>query len=129
LVDYIKYFVEKKLNLVIPFAKEEIRKFSENDVVEKIIDNQSNNQAAKDNVVENTTEKRQKLILNFIRMNNKVVVQEMAKTLKFNIITIQRDFRQLQNKGIIERMGGDRGGYWLIKDISYICMLFLDSYI
>ncbi|MDR1591676.1 MAG: Fic family protein [Prevotellaceae bacterium] len=121
-VDYIRYFVGKKLSLVISFAKEEIREFSENDVVEKITDNQIYNAKLKEDVVdnvvedipENITAKRQKLILNFMKMNNKVSAKEIAAVLKFNTRTIQRDFRQLQNRGIIERVGGDRSGYWRI---------------
>jgi Fic family protein len=126
-VDYISVFVEKKLNLVIPFAKEEIREFSENDTAvndpNKIADNQNNkNDTGSDepnddpnNVVENFADKRQKLILKFIKMNNKVSRDEIAKLLKTSLSTIKRDFKQMQDEGIIERIDGTRG-YWKITN-------------
>jgi ATP-dependent DNA helicase RecG len=47
-------------------------------------------------------------------MNNKISATEIAKLLKVDMRTIQRDFQQLKNKGLIERVGSERGGYWKI---------------
>jgi Fic family protein len=123
-VDYIANLVEKKLLLAISFAKGEIKSFLESDVVEISYDNQNDKNKERDSVVENVAEndpenmiaKRQKLIVNFMRMNNKISATEIAGLLKTNSRTIQRDIQQLQSEGIIERIGGDRGGYWRITN-------------
>jgi Fic family protein len=126
-VDYISVFVEKKLNLVILFAKEEIREFSENYITDhdpnknadyqeyknNIVSDDPNNDP--NNVMENFADKRQKLILKFIKMNNKVSRDEIAKLLKTSLSTIKRDFKQMQDEGIIERIDGTRG-YWKITN-------------
>ena len=148
-IDYIENFVEKKLLLSIQFAKKEISRLPENDVVEikadnqyntktkrrdvvenvvendpeKIIDNQHNTKTRKrndpehdpENVTESDAQKRQKIIINFIRMNNRVSANEIAELLKVNMRTIQRDINFLKKHGIIERIGSERGGYWKIR--------------
>lgn len=121
-IDYIANFVEKKLSLVISFAKGEISKFSESDVIDDVPEKTSDNQellykrksSVPDNVPDNDISKRHKIIVNFIKMNNKASATEIAYMLKVNSKTIKRDFQQLKKKGIIERMGGERGGYWKI---------------
>ncbi|MCL2131907.1 MAG: Fic family protein [Lentimicrobiaceae bacterium] len=125
-VDYIANFVERKLSLLIPFAKGESISFSEIDVIghvpEKMLDNQEHTKNEQNNVPENVPEKmakkRQEIIVNFIKMNNKISATEIADLLKVNAKTIKRDLQQLKQKGIIERIGGERGGRWeIIKKI------------
>ena len=129
LTDYLAGLVEKKLHLVIPFAKGEIMNFTECDVVETNAENQYDKEISYKNVVDNVVDnnrengtkalvfKRQKVIVDFIRMNNKISAAEIADILKTNPRTIQRDLQQLKNKGIIERIGNDRGGYWKITNL------------
>ncbi|MDR2840474.1 MAG: Fic family protein [Paludibacter sp.] len=126
-VDYLAQFIEKKLMLAIQFAKGEVKSFSEYHVVEKNSDNQDNNKLANKNVVENVvakdqenipktmSDKRQQLIVNFIKMNNKISASEIAGILKINTRTIQRDLDKLKEKRIIQRIGGDKGGFWEIN--------------
>jgi len=122
-VDYLANLIENKLRLVISFAKGEIASFSESNVVEIKIDNQRNKNKKQSDVVENVVEnatknivaKRQKMVVNFMRMNNKISATEIASLLKTNSRTIQRDIQQLKSEGVIERIGGDRGGYWIIN--------------
>jgi len=122
-VDYFSNLLEKKLLLVISFAKGEMMSFSESDVVEIKPDNQYDKNKTQGSVVENVAEndpenmiaKRQKLIINFMRMNNKISATEIAGLLKTNPRTIQRDIQQLKSEGVIVRIGGDRGGYWEIR--------------
>jgi len=117
-VDYIADYVEKKLSLVIPFAKGEIMRFSENEVIddvpEKTIDNQHETKNEQGdvpvNVPESMAQKRQKIIVSFIKMNNKISATEIAGLLKVNVKTIKRDLQQLKKKEIIERIGGERAG-------------------
>ena len=121
-IDYITHFVERKFLLVIPFVKGEISRFSENDDPDNVPENSSDNQRnnvieqndVPENVPENDVQKRQRLILNFIKMNNKISTTEIADLLKLNPKTIKRDFQQLKNNGLIERIGGERGGHWEI---------------
>jgi len=63
-------------------------------------------------------ERRQKVILDFIKMNNKISAKEISELLKTNSRTIQRDLQKFKERGIIERVGGDRGGYWKIVKTS-----------
>jgi Fic family protein len=123
LVDYITAFVEKKMTKSIQFVTGKIKTLEEIDVVEKNSENQQHNDLANVSVVENVVEsvpetmmaKRQKAILNFIRMNNRISANEISDLLKTNMRTIQRDIQQLKEKGVLERIGGDRGGYWKIN--------------
>jgi ATP-dependent DNA helicase RecG len=66
--------------------------------------------------LEKFIERRRKVTLDFIKMNNKISATEIAEILKVNSKTIKRDLQQLKNKGIIERVGSERGGYWKIKN-------------
>lgn len=120
LVDYIAGFVESKMTKLIQFAAGEIKTLAETDVVEKNAENQQHTESINGNVVENVVEtmatKRQKAIFNFIKMNNQISANEISDLLKTNMRTIQRDIQQLKEKGIIERIGGDRGGSWKIKE-------------
>ena len=115
-IDYIAALVEKKLLLVIPFAKGEIMRFSESDDLEKIIDNQHKTKQQDrndpENDLENMTVKRQKVIVNFIKMNKKISMNEISKILKVSQATVKRDLQQLKSESIIKRIGGDRGGHW-----------------
>jgi Fic family protein len=127
LTDYIANLVEKKLHLVIAYAKGEIMSFSEVNVVDSVPNKTFDNQDTKteqhrivpDNVPKNELEKimfqRHKLVIGFIRMNNKISATEIADLLKVSSKTIKRDLQQLKNKGIIERIGSSKSGYWKIS--------------
>ncbi|GHT75256.1 hypothetical protein FACS189456_7060 [Bacteroidia bacterium] len=121
-VDYIAQFVEKKLNLAVQFVKGEVRSFSEYHVPEKVVGNQQNKnniyendpENVPENVPETMSEKRQKLIVNFIKMKPNISSTEIADIFKVNAKTIKRDFDKLKEKGIITRESGERGGFWKI---------------
>ena len=121
LIDYIANIVENKLTTVLKWANGDISDLikAEN-VVEKGADNQmqsaTKTKDAAKNVVEKMSEKRRKIILQFIRENNVISANEIAKILSVNPRTIQRDIEKLKNDGIVERIGGDRGGYWKITN-------------
>ena len=55
-------------------------------------------------------------ILVLIKENAEVTTMEMAEHLSVNRRTVQRGVDALKNKGIIERKGGKRYGYWDIKE-------------
>jgi Fic family protein len=123
-ITYIKDFVEKKLTLSIRFAKGEIMSFSESDVLDLNTDIHPKPNKAQENVpenvpektVDNFVEKRQQFIVNCIKMNNKISTTEMAELLKVNQKTIKRDIQLLKAQGIIDRVGTERGGHWIIRE-------------
>jgi Fic family protein len=123
LVDYIAAFVEKKIVKLIQFAKGEIKTLEEIDVVDDVpkinIDNQQDSKKYNSNVPNGVpnkfSEKRYKIIVDFMKMNNKITLLEIANILKVNNKTIKRDVEKLKEEGIIERVGKNRTGYWKIN--------------
>lgn len=75
-----------------------------NILLDKIINNNSF-------VLNETQEKIVELIV-----SNKYITQnDIAEKLKFNVRTIKRNFKFLEDNGIIERIGSDKTGYWEVK--------------
>ena len=70
-----------------------------------------------DNVVDNVVD-NESIILNLIRQNNEISSTEVAKTMGVSARTAQRYFKTLQNKGIITRVGPDKGGYWQVNIVG-----------
>lgn len=58
---------------------------------------------------------REKSIINLMKDNNSISRKLLAKKMGISSATVARDIKSLKEKGIIERIGGDRGGYWKIK--------------
>lgn len=71
------------------------------DVVENVVEN-------KDNVVEN--------ILESISKDPSISTKELAGTYSLSERQVQRIMTRLKNKGIIRRVGPDKGGHWEIID-------------
>jgi ATP-dependent DNA helicase RecG len=64
---------------------------------------------------ENVTENREYQILNLIRIDNKISTFQLAEKLNITRRTIHRDLDKLKAKGLLERIGPDKGGYWKVK--------------
>lgn len=64
------------------------------------------------NVTEDVTVKRVEALLEIIRKNPSVTVNEMARRMKVNRRTILRDLESLKLEGKISRTGSDKYGYW-----------------
>jgi ATP-dependent DNA helicase RecG len=58
---------------------------------------------------------RQKNILKHIEQNNTISAKEIAVLLQTTDRTIEREIQKLRILGVIERISGDRGGYWKIN--------------
>ena len=118
-LDYILNYVEKKLIYINDLLEGKVRDITEtvkiDDVPEISADNQKNKNRPSRNVPDDVPEKRQQIIVGFIKANNKVSMLEIANLLKVNHKTIKRDIKALKEKGKLERIGGDRGGYWKIN--------------
>ena len=66
----------------------------------------------KENDTENDTENRLELIINKIKENNSISLNQLANVLSVSRITIIRDIEKLKEKGKIKRIGPDKGGHW-----------------
>ena len=55
-------------------------------------------------------------ILVLLKENASITTTEMSKQLSVNRRTIQRGLEVLKNKGVIERKGGKRYGYWEVYE-------------
>ena len=53
-------------------------------------------------------------IVDFISENPNITTQEMANLLGINRSIVARHIKTLQEKGIIQRVGPDKGGHWEI---------------
>jgi ATP-dependent DNA helicase RecG len=76
------------------------------DVVANVIENYRKT----DGVVEN----RLSAILETIRSDNTVSAIQIARHLNVAERTVQRDLEKLKSKGLIERVGPDKGGFWKV---------------
>jgi ATP-dependent DNA helicase RecG len=64
-----------------------------------------------ENVIEND---REELILRAIKTDSYISTTQLAKQLNVTWRTVMRDFEKLKVKGLLERIGADKGGYWKI---------------
>jgi ATP-dependent DNA helicase RecG len=53
--------------------------------------------------------------LELIKENPKITRSELVDKLGINPSAIQRHIQKLKADGTIERIGGDKGGYWKIN--------------
>jgi predicted HTH transcriptional regulator len=50
-----------------------------------------------------------------IKQNNKITAAEISERLNISLSTSKRKIKELKEKGIVERIGSDKTGYWRIK--------------
>ncbi|GHT15477.1 cell filamentation protein Fic [Planctomycetales bacterium] len=60
---------------------------------------------------------RQNKILEIITANKTISALQLSELLNTTARTIERDIKKMREMTIIERIGGDRGGYWKIKQV------------
>jgi predicted HTH transcriptional regulator len=53
--------------------------------------------------------------LELIKENPKITRNEIVDKLAINPSAIQRHIQKLKKDGIIERIGGDKGGHWKVN--------------
>lgn len=56
------------------------------------------------------------LILNFVRENQEVTIEELASKIGITTRSIERNILKLKEEGKLERIGSDKGGYWKITE-------------
>ena len=64
---------------------------------------------------EKSGQKRWSEVLNLIKENPSISRKELSEKLDINPSAIQKHIQKLKSEGLIERMGGDKGGYWKIS--------------
>lgn len=89
-----------------------VPEFKEDDIFTTIIPlNATVNATVNDTVKLNKTEKA---IIEFIRQNNSITQKELSIQLKVSESTIKRNTNKLKKKGVIDREGSDKNGFWKI---------------
>ncbi len=59
----------------------------------------------------------QKKIIEMILTNSKITQTAMAEELGVTSRAVKKSIKELNEKGILERVGSSRNGYWEVKDI------------
>jgi len=68
--------------------------------------------------VEKTVEKTVEKILSLIKDNPKITQEELSKQTGLTRRGIEWNLSKLKEKGILKRVGPDKGGYWEIEKIK-----------
>ena len=69
-----------------------------------------------ENVPENVPENPKREILELLRDNPKMTMTGLAKKYSVDIKTIKRDIESLKQKGLLVRVGPDKGGHWEVVE-------------
>ena len=59
--------------------------------------------------------KTQRKIIELMKTNPNSTIEEMAKYAEVEPRTIERNIKSLKEKEIIERVGADKNGHWVVK--------------
>jgi predicted HTH transcriptional regulator len=113
LVNYIKNIIEQKLIAVLQLVRGEIKDLIETKE-EDVMSERNVGEMSEKNVGEKLSE-RQEMMLFYIKQNDIISAKELAKFLQITDRTIEREIQKLKRTGVLERIGGDRGGYWKIN--------------
>ncbi len=92
----------------ISFERPDLQKMS---VEQRRIEYRRVTERVTENVTERVTEK-QKIVVDLIAGNRNVTITEIVDQMKVSRKSVNVYIKQLQEKGIIRRIGPDRGGYW-----------------
>jgi predicted HTH transcriptional regulator len=114
LIDYIADIVETKLKAVLQLIRGEIKELIEAKDDTKIPVKENTTKSGQKKVVRKSGQKRWSEVLNLIKENPSISRKELSEKLDINPSAIQKHIQKLKSEGLIERMGGDKGGYWKI---------------
>ena len=105
LVDYISNILADKLTALVQLVKGEISELIETKDTEK---------SGQKKVVRKSGRKKWSDVLELIKNNPKITRAELSDKLEINPSAVQRHIQKLKSNDSIERVGGDKGGYWKI---------------
>jgi ATP-dependent DNA helicase RecG len=87
---------------------------STNDSLSDSIDrNDSINDSLNDSLTD-----AERTILELLKNNPKLTRKELAESTMIPVITVQRSMKSLHDKGLIERAGSKKSGYWKVKGVD-----------
>ena len=86
---------------------------AENDGVKK--KNVGVNVGVNEEIVGVKLNKTQTKIVEMIGNNQNCTIEEMAKAAGVETRTIERNIKTLKEKNVIERIGADKNGHWIVK--------------
>ena len=75
-------------------------------------ENEEKNVIEKQDTTQKTSQKTSQKIVELIQNNKEISTQEMANIIGIDRRNIARQIKNLQTKGIIRRVGPDKGGHW-----------------
>ncbi|MBQ2561721.1 MAG: winged helix-turn-helix transcriptional regulator [Fibrobacter sp.] len=55
-------------------------------------------------------------IIEMIKENPEITIPMMAETLRLTTRAVEKNVARLQVKGIVKRVGPDKGGHWEVRD-------------
>jgi len=53
-------------------------------------------------------------ILNLVRLNKFITIEKISEEIKISPKSVKENIKKLKQKGLIERIGPDKGGHWEI---------------
>ena len=95
----------------VPIYKEEMGGMSV--CIKRRVSNVNSNEVSQ-KTSQKTSQKASQKIIDMIKENPYISTQEMANTIGIDRRNIARNIKKLQEKGIVKRIGPDKGGYWKI---------------
>lgn len=106
---------DDNLGFEIVFKRPDLQKMSIEQRMEKY--NKQVTEKVTEKMTEKMTEKvteKQQLIISYIKENKNITISEITKILNVSRKTVTANIRQLKEKGLIKRIGPDKGGYWVV---------------
>ena len=55
------------------------------------------------------------MILELLSSNSHLTINDMSKAIGISTTAIENNIARLKNKGLLIRVGGDKGGHWEVK--------------
>lgn len=59
--------------------------------------------------------KNEEKVFDLISKNNHITIPELAKRIKITTTAIENNIAKLKQKGLLKRVGPDKGGYWEVS--------------
>jgi ATP-dependent DNA helicase RecG len=72
----------------------------------------------RENTKEKTRENTREKIIQVIGRNSQITTEEIAKETSITVKGVEWHIRQLKNKGILQRIGPDKGGSWVLVKLK-----------
>ncbi len=88
----------------------------EQDVYRIEIPYMSTLQGSNSDTTQKSTQKSTQKILDLIRVDPYVTTQEMADSIGIIHRTVAKHIKSLQERGVIKRIGPDKGGHWEVVE-------------